>query len=76
MTRPVLLWLAQSLLATAAVIGWLSAARRAGGHGASRITRWLFPWLAIWRSGRLARIYLQGLVLGAYAVCTWLARRG
>lgn len=74
MTLPVALWIAQSLLAAVAAMGWLSAAVRAGRLGATGLTRWLFPWLAIWRSGRFARIALQALVLVAYAACAWLAR--
>ncbi|MEZ4390485.1 MAG: hypothetical protein R3A48_05265 [Polyangiales bacterium] len=74
MTLPVALWIAQSLLGAAAVMGWLSATVRAGRLGATGLTRWLFPWLALWRSGRVARIALEALVIVAYGVCAWLAR--
>lgn len=74
MTLPVALWIAQSLLGAAAAMGWLSAASRAGRLGATGLTRWLFPWLALWRGGRVARVVLEALVLVAYAACAWLAR--
>ena len=74
MTRAVALWLAQSLLGAALVLGWFAASRRAKTLGASRAARWLFPWAALWTAGRVGLLVAEASALAGYVACAWLAR--
>lgn len=74
MTRAVALWLAQSLLGAALVVGWFAASRQARSLGAPRAARWLFPWAALWSAGRFGLLVAEASALSGYVACAWLAR--
>ncbi|MFO0625449.1 MAG: hypothetical protein U0325_07490 [Polyangiales bacterium] len=74
MTRAVALWLLQSLLGAGLMLGWFAASRRAKALGASRASRWLFPWASLWSAGRFGLLGFEAAALVGYAACVWLAR--
>lgn len=68
------LWVAQSLLAAALALGWISAIGHAKQVGARWPLRWLFPWAGAWRAGARGRVIAEGIVALLYALSWWLAR--
>lgn len=74
MTRAVTLWLVQSLLGAALVVGWFAASRRAKSLGATRAARWLFPWSTLWSAARYGLPVAEASALVGYVACAWLAR--